>query len=60
MNELHPLTLKAQTADLTADQRRAALQGIEEARAPLLKQLAILEAIEMGHRAALEAEGASA
>lgn len=56
MTDTHEQTARAaQTADLTADQRRAALERIAARRAELQAELDQLEAIEAGHRAALEA-----
>ena len=41
-------------ADLTPEERRAALRDIARARENHARQLAVLTALEAGHRAALE------
>ena len=52
--ELRHSADRARTAELTDQERREALACIAERRAVLLAELAQLDAIEEGHRAALE------
>lgn len=54
MTALEHITASCAAAPFTADERTRALQAIEHRRAALTAELAQLDAITAGHRAALE------
>ncbi|UQN07402.1 hypothetical protein [Deinococcus sp. QL22] len=54
------ITEDTRAADLYAAERREALRNIARRKEELTAELHTLEALEAGHRAALEAGGASA